>query len=54
MVGYLLLYAVGLHKPGPVVGLYIALAISLITFGLIWQAVRVLVRLVDQWPLDSR
>lgn len=52
MVGYLILYAFDLHKPGPAIGLYIGLGVAILTFGLIWLVVREVARVFDRWPLD--
>ncbi len=54
MIGYLLLYVLGLHKPGSAIGLYISLGVAILMFGLIWLVVREVARGVDRWPLDQR
>ncbi len=54
MIGYLVLRALGLHKPGPAIGIYIGLGFALLTFGFIWWIVRVILEALDLWPfIDS-
>ena len=53
MLGYLFLRALGYHRPGPVMGIYIGLGFAILTFGLIWWVVRVILEAMGQWPFNN-
>jgi len=53
MVGYLILYALGMHKSGPAIGAYVSLGVAVLAFGLIWLVVREILRVLNRWPLDQ-